>query len=129
MWYQVSFHTCNAAIEGDKLSSSCYGWRVWWVNMSPTYPTSSSPADIARAPFYDRPSTVGLVVNFFPAVRVVRADNIADMVGSAPRFPTPTHPTEIMVRLYNALPVESGRHSQKVLDLLDLAVSKDLIRE
>ena len=77
----------------------------------------------------NRPSTVGLVVNFFPAVRVVRVDKIADMVSSAPVFRYRAHPTEIMVQLHKALLVEPNCHSQKVLDLLDLIFSKDLIRE
>jgi hypothetical protein len=50
---RVSLHACGAATEGDKLSSSCYDWRVWWVNMAPTHPALSSPADVARASFYE----------------------------------------------------------------------------
>ena len=55
--------------------------------MASTYPASSSPADVA--PSMNQPSTVGLVVTFFPTVRVVRVYKIAGMVSSAPRLPVP----------------------------------------
>lgn len=64
----------------------------------------------------------------FPAVRVVvRVYKFADMVGSTPRLPV--HGSEIMVQLHKASLVEPSFHSQKMLDLLNLTISKDLIRE
>ena len=44
-------------------------------------------------------------------------------------FRYPVHPTEIMVQLHKASLIDPGSHSQKMLDLLELTVSKELVRK
>jgi len=44
-------------------------------------------------------------------------------------FRYPAHPTEIMVQLHKASLVDPGSHSQKMFDLLELTVSKELVRK
>lgn len=94
--------------------------------MTPTYPASSSPADIEQASSMARPSAVNLVVNFCLLSVFIKSPtwSVPSLI-----FRYPVHPAEIMVRLHKASLIESGCHSQKMLDLLDLTVSKDLIRE
>lgn len=46
-----------------------------------------------------------------------------------PVFRYRAHPTELMVQLHKASLVEPNCHSKKVLDFLDLTISRDLIRE
>lgn len=41
----------------------------------------------------------------------------------------PAHSTETMVQLHKASLVDPSSHSQKMFDLLDLTVSKELVRK
>lgn len=72
---------------------------------------------------------VGQVVNFF--LQSVSSVFIKSPTWSVLSlvFRYPAHPTETMVRLHKASLVEPSSHPQKMLDLLDLMVSKDLVRK
>ena len=77
----------------------------------------------------NRRSAVGQAVNF--SLQSVLSVFIKSPTWSVLSlvFRHPTHSTETMVQLHKASLVEPSSHPQKMLDLLDLTVSKDLVRE
>lgn len=70
-----------------------------------------------------RPSVDGLVMNLSAFTKLTMWSVLSLVLRYL------AHPTEPMVQLHKASLVEPGCHSQKMFDLLELTVSKDLICE
>jgi len=74
----------------------------------------------------NRRPVVGQVVNFSLQSVFIKSP-IQSVLPLVSRYPA--HPTGIMVQLHKASLVDPSSHSQKMLDLLELTVSKELVRE